>query len=70
MNMKNIEVMGLKDLCSELNIQYSILKSPRYALNRVITLLSDKYRDTDIVTLLLVDEVYPCYDDQTIPVTR
>lgn len=56
-NMKNIEVMGLEDLCSELNIEFGY-KSPRYVLDRVITLLSDKYRDTDIVTLLL-DEVLP-----------
>ena len=80
--MKNIEVMDLYKLCSELNIEnnyepprdrlprliLNILdkfpnldidfgQSPLDILNRVITSLSDKYRDTDIVTLLLVDEV-------------
>ena len=33
----------------------------------MITSLSDKYTDTDIVTLLLVDEVDPCYIGQKTP---
>ena len=33
----------------------------------MITSLSDKYRDTDTVTILLVDEVWPCHNDQTTP---
>ena len=65
-NMKNIEVMGLYELCRDLNIEYSD-RTPRDTINRVITSLSDKYRDTDTVTILLVDEVYPCYSDQKTP---
>ena len=65
-NMKNIEVMYLEKLCRELNIEFD-KGTPRDTLNRVITSLSDKYRDTDIVTLLLVDEVKPCENDQTTP---
>ena len=62
--MKNIEVMGLQELCSELNIEYDP-NTPRDTINRVITSLSEKYPDD--VTLLLVDEVSPCASDQTTP---
>ena len=65
-NMKKVEVMGLKNLCSELNIEYDYT-TPRDTINRVITSLSDKYTDTDIVTLLLVDEVWPCASKQRTP---
>ena len=65
-NMKNIEVMGLQELCSDLNIEWNY-NTPRDTINRVITSLSDKYSDTDIVTILLVDEVLPCHDKQTTP---
>ena len=65
-NMKSIEVMDLEKLCSELNIKFYQF-APRDTLNSVITSLSDKYRDTDIVTLLLVDELYPCESEQTTP---
>ena len=65
-NMKNIEVMDLVELCSDLNIKYSKYQ-PRDTINRVITSLSDKYNDTNIVTLLLVDEVFPCTSEQTTP---
>ncbi len=64
--MKDIEVMGLPKLCSELNIEYND-GTPRDTINRVITSLSDKYSDTDIVTLLLVDEVLSCHDKQRTP---
>ena len=65
-NMKDIEVMGLKDLCRELNIEYNYEKeTPRDTINRVITSLSEKYPDD--VTLLLVDEVRPCASEQTTP---
>ena len=64
MNIKHIEVMGLGTLCSVLDIPYNY-GTPRDTINRVITSLSDKYRDTDIVSLLLVDEVYPCEFKQT-----
>ena len=65
-NMKNIEVMGLEELCRDLNIEHNY-STPRDTINRVITSLSDKYRDSDIVTLLLVDEVFPCEYNQTTP---
>ena len=66
-NMKDIEVMGLKDLCPELNIEWSYLNksTPRDTINRVITSLSDKYPDE--ITLLLVDEVWPCESEQPTP---
>ena len=62
-NMKDIEVMGLRELCRDLNVEYNY-ETPRDTINRVITSLSDKYTDTEIVTLLLVDEVWPCEDVQ------
>ena len=55
-NMKNIEVMSLERLCRDLHIKFDH-KNPCETINRVITSLSNKYRDTD--TLLLVDEVSP-----------
>ena len=64
-NMKNIEVMGLDKLCRDLNIEFSYV-TPRDTINRVITSLLDN-TDTDIVTLLLVDEVFPCEINQTTP---
>ena len=65
-NMKNVEVMSLKELCCELNIKYNY-DTPRDTINRVITSLSDKYREADTVTLLLVDEVSPCYKFSATP---
>ena len=59
MNLKNIEIMGLEKLCHELNIEHNF-NTPRETINRVITSLSDRDHDTDIVTVLLVDEVFPC----------
>ena len=66
-NMKNIEVIPLEKLCRELDIYYNNGYTPRDTINRVITSLSDKYRDTDTVTLLLVDEVWPSGYDQLTP---
>ena len=51
--------MGLEKLCHELNIEHNF-NTPRETINRVITSLSDRDHDTDIVTVLLVDEVFPC----------
>ena len=65
-NMKNIEVMSLEELCRDLNTGYN-RETPRDTINRVITSLSDKYRHTDTVTLLLVDEVWPSQYKQTTP---
>ena len=65
-NMKDIEVMGLKKLCDDLNIEYNeYTPSSRETINRVITSLSDKYPDE--ITLLLVDEVWPCDKYQPTP---
>ena len=59
--MENIEVMNLKDLYRDLNIEREYnYTTPRETINRVITSLSDKISDTDIVTLLVVDEIHPC----------
>ena len=63
---KNIEVTSLKQLCNELDIKHHG-STPRDTLNRVITTLSDKYRKTDTVILLLVDEVEACNLDQKKP---
>ena len=63
-NLKNIEVMDLEKLCSELDIKYNS-STPRDTINRVITSLSEKYPDD--VTILLVDEVWPCHIGQTTP---
>ena len=65
-NFKDIEVMDLEELCRDLNIEYNE-DTPRDTINRVITSLSDKYSDTEIVTLLLLDEVWPCYREQITP---
>ena len=62
--MKDIEVMSLYDLCRELKIEYKYY-TPRDTINRVITFLSEKFPDD--VTLLLVDEVFPCFGGQTTP---
>ena len=56
--------MGLEDLCRELNIEHDNF-TPRDTINRVITSLSENYPDD--VTLLLVDEVYPCNSEQRTP---
>ena len=47
--MEKIEVMGLRELCSELNTNYE-KNTPRDTMNRVITSLSEKYPDD--VTIL------------------
>ena len=65
-NMKDIEVLGLKELCRELKIKHNH-DTPRDTINRVIVSLSNKSRKTDTVTLLLVDEVFPCFREQTTP---
>ena len=62
--MNKVKVMGLAELCRELNIEYNV-STPRDTINRVITSLSEKYPDE--VTILLVDEVFPCFSGQTTP---
>ena len=66
-NVKNVEVMSLKEVCRDLDIYYNNGYTPRDTINKVITSLSDKYRDTDTITLLLVDEVWPSGYDQPTP---
>ena len=64
-NMKNVEVMGLKKLCDDLNIEYD-WSEPRETVNRVIRSLSDS-SDQGVTTLLLMDEVWPTTNDQPTP---
>ena len=56
-NMKNVEVMYLENLCDDLNIEYDV-SIPCYTVNRVIRSLSDS-SDQNVTTLLLIDEVMP-----------
>ena len=56
-NMKDVEVMDLKQLCADLNIKYR-WDEPRENVNSVIRSLSDS-SDQDVTTLLLIDEVMP-----------
>ena len=63
---KNIDcqVVGLLDLCGQLNIEYDN-KHPKDLINRVINKLRE---NDDVTTILMVDEVNPCQDDgQTTP---
>ena len=64
-NMKDVEVMDLRKLCRDLNIEYKYPR-PRETVNRVIRSLSDS-SDQDVTTLLLMDEVYPCTHKQPTP---
>ena len=59
-NMKNIEVMDLQKLCCDLNVDYDYY-TPRETVNRVIRSLSDS---SDHVTIILMDEVWPCNHGQ------
>ena len=62
-NMKDVEVMSLKKLCRDLNVKYDY-KTPRETVNRVIRSLSDS---SDHVTIILMDEVWSCSDEQPTP---
>lgn len=65
-NIRNIEVMGLEDLCeNELGIEYDVF-NPFEMLTNVISRLSET-SEPDLVTLILIDEVPPCGCDQTTP---
>ena len=59
-NMKDVEVMGLEKLCDDLNVKYD-WSTPRETVNRVIRSLSDS---SDHVTIILMDEVLPCWSGQ------
>ena len=62
-NMKDVEVMYLKKLCRDLNVEYDY-NTPRETVNRVIRSLSDS---SDHVTIILMDEVWPCRSEQPTP---
>ena len=64
-NMKDVEVMDLEKCCRDLKINYDLSK-PRETVNRVIRSLSDS-SDQDVTTLLLMDEVWPCFTGQSTP---
>ena len=55
--------MGLNKLCRDLNVEYDYL-TPRGTVNRVIRSLSDS---SDHVTIILMDEVWPCRSGQRTP---
>ena len=69
-NMKDVEVMSLKKLCRDLNVEYKhkykhrYFHTPRETINRVIRSLSDS---SDHVTIILMDEVRPCGSEQPTP---
>ena len=62
-NMKDVEVMSLKKLCRDVNVKYEYI-TPRETVNRVIRSLSDS---SDHVTIILMDEVWPCVLGQRTP---
>ena len=65
-NIRNIEVMGLEELCEdELEIDYDFW-NPFKTVTNVIARLSDT-SEADLVNLILIDEVPPCGSDQTTP---
>ena len=63
-SMKDIKVMSLEELCRDFNIKYNN-DTPRDTINRVIISMSEIYPED--ITLLLVDEVWPCCDGQPTP---
>ena len=65
-NIRNIEVLGLEELCeNELNIDYDVF-NPFETVTNVISRLSET-SEPDLVNLILIDEVPPCGSDQTTP---
>ena len=63
---KNIDcqVVPLRDLCGQLNIEFEV-KHPKDTINRVINKLRE---NDDVTTILMVDEVWPCHSEgQTTP---
>ena len=64
-NISDVEILKLKDLCEELNIQFDY-DNPRDLINKVIVSLSSA--KTHDVTIFLCDEILPCDDEgQTTP---
>ena len=65
-NIRNIEVMGLEELCEKkLRIDYDVF-NPFETVTKVISRLSET-SEPDLVNLILIDEVPPCGSDQTTP---
>ena len=64
-NIKDVQVMGLRKLYRGLSFEYS-RRTPCEKVNSVIRYLSDS-SDKNLTTILLVDEVMPCSDDQPAP---
>ena len=65
-NISNIEVMGLEELCrDQLHIDYDVW-NPFDTITNVISRLSET-SEPDLVNLILIDEVPPCGSDQTTP---
>ena len=62
-NMKDVEVMSLEKLCRDINVEYDRY-TPSETVNRVIRSLSDS---SDHVTIILMDEVWPCWFEQPTP---
>ena len=64
-NISDVEILPLRDLCRELNIQWDGY-NPRDTINKVIVSLSSA--KTHDVTIFLCDEITPCDSDgQTTP---
>ena len=61
-NLKDVEVMGLEELCWALKVDYN-WRSPRDTVNKVIQSLSNQ----NVTTLLLIDEVWPCSNTMQVP---
>lgn len=65
-NIRNIEVLGLEELCeNELHIEYDVW-NPFETVTNVMARLSET-SEPDLVNLILIDEVPPCGSDQTTP---
>ena len=65
-NIRNIEVMGLQELCEdELQIDYDVW-NPFETVTNVIARLSET-SEPGLVNLILIDEVPPCGGDQRAP---
>ena len=64
-NMRNVEVMDLKKLCHDLNIECR-WEAPLETVHRVTRSLSDS-SDKDVTTLLSIDKVFPCGPEQPTP---
>ncbi len=64
-NISDVQILPLKELCQELNIQFSVT-NPRKTLNKVVSTLSSA--KTHDITIFLCDEIPPCWSGgQTTP---